>query len=316
MMVFVAIYAVRVDRTHKYAAQLMRLAVHQPADISYQASALTSVPQHGRMMSVPLQIDQTTSTDPTKRNLAIVAKLGSDDKVSYHGCTTSVGGLRRAAKGENEKLLKANYTPVYEGQDSVAGRPVDILSIRPNYQGRPQMTLWMDKETHLILRQRKISPDDELCSDMVVKTINYGASKKPASQAASTASHATHGKWPLTSSQLEKETGFRTVRPIFLPAGFKAGRQGVFFCPCKCGMKSQALRYTDGLASFTVFETSDKRFVCKKAEAQKLTNLNSCSTGKIDGDMLAGIKRGHLLVAVIGDLTHSDARKIALSIKP
>jgi len=300
---------------YRYAAQLLHAAVHQPADLTYQADAITSIPQRGRMIPVPVQIDQTASTDPTKRNMALSANLGKDEKIYYHGFSSAANGLKRAARGDNEKLLNANYSAVYEGQDEVAGRPVDILSVRPIHEGRPQLTLWMDKETHVILRQRKVTPDNELCSDMTIQSIHYG---QPKPNYKHIASHirVKNGKWPLTSVQLEKETGFRTIRPSFLPAGFKAGNQGVYFCPCNCGMKSQALRYTDGLASFTVFETSDTRIVCKNAEAEVLAKLNSCTTGKIDGDMLAGMKRGHLLVAVIGDLTHSDARKIALSVNP
>ncbi|RMD95846.1 MAG: hypothetical protein D6814_12560 [Calditrichaeota bacterium] len=102
---------------------------------------------------------------PDELQGTVIAISGDQFKVT--GVKHIVRGLRFGApsqwlKGQKIfreiRLLKQNYRIRAQNGGEFLGRSTLLLSILPNYPNRPELKLWVDRQSHLILKMQRLSP--------------------------------------------------------------------------------------------------------------------------------------------------------------
>jgi len=164
---------------------------------------------------------------------------------------------KRMSLDEEQATLLRNYVIVFSGADFVAGRPAWVLELSPKVQGKPSQRLWVDQETYAILEIRRFrrkgqfatlsrftrfTPKKELPEDLFQLSVDSGTRMDE------------HGLDPefLSLEEFERAVGRAAGVPKELPGGF------VFESAALFRIKSQEvrhIRYTDGLAVLSLFET-------------------------------------------------------------
>jgi len=66
-------------------------------------------------------------------------------------------------------LLKKNYTPQIEGQDTISGRPAYMLRLKPDVKHRPWKQLWVDEKTYAILAIRDWTAQNRIKRSIIVR---------------------------------------------------------------------------------------------------------------------------------------------------
>lgn len=310
-MVFGGVFTVRMERSRQVALRLVDVAVRQPSNLGYSAVAVTKIPSNGEIKEVKLQIAQwpASKADGSDGRLRVSGTLPDGKKIDYNNAARPRGIIPGGRGADRERLLRKNYVPVYAGVADIAGREADVLILRSRIPNRPELTVWIDRQTHLALGWRKISAKQTLIAETRIVDLRPGA---PANSPPPI-SPKKKKRFPLTLQQVEKIVEFTPKQPRTIPDGFQLVGYGIHDCPCACGMQSAALRYSDGVGSFTVFETSDPKHKCHAAGLTELFGKN-CTSGSLDGDTVAGVQRGDMCVAVVGDLTDRDAQIVALTV--
>jgi len=171
---------------------------------------------------------------------------------------------RRLAEKDMLELLIKNYdVHVTASEDKVAGYKTDLLTITPRVKGRPSMRIWAARDNHIILRSEDIDPDGNVRNMSVYTQISF-KSKEVQTKLDELGSPPKAPEDPgrsiesLSLTEAQKKVNYPLVTPAFLPKGFQLDRVLFLkFLP----KPSVHLIYTDGLASFSLFES-------KKADAQ------------------------------------------------
>lgn len=158
---------------------------------------------------------------------------------------------------EKEKeLLLRNYSAVLAGQDSMAGRSCWILEIVPKEKDKHRQRVWIDQQTGVVMQTRRFRPEGrfttlsrfvsfEPANDLPDELFLVGAGSGPA---------AEHGLDPLAMSREEFRRSFGPSfdPPEELPGGFVFESANALKVR---GRNVWHLRYTDGLASLSLFLT-------------------------------------------------------------
>ncbi len=301
-VVFGAVYMARVAGSQRMVNALLKTALNGPRT-AYEGVVVTDLPYRGRMVSAHLRVSYT----PGKGTQYELADSSSNTGLSTASCCwIPTNGLTKNT-GETA-LLAANYHPAFAGYLKVAGRDACVIILTSKWQGRPQVTLAIDKQTGIILKTTKNPPDGSAGSVTRFTSITFKNVNN---------THPAHGDSAiamLEPNQIAQAIGFHPKRPSFVPKGFHPTSQGIYHCPCGCGMRSAVLQYCDGLASYSVFQTSEQDNLCGSAECKSMDSPGACQVGVMDGKIIAGAKRGKTIVAVTGDLIAADARKVTLSV--
>ncbi|MDQ3815200.1 MAG: hypothetical protein M3347_14860 [Armatimonadota bacterium] len=169
-------------------------------------------------------------------------------------------------------LILDNYSAAWEKSEDVAGRPADVILLRPfqpvaGAQG-PGKRLWIDSETHLTVGVETLNHQMQPVMRSMLTEVRVQLATADKSSTSSLAQS------PLMSVSLpkdeswvaedmgdnrlavEKTTGVQPPQPRILPPGFQLESVGVHRCrlPGKSESQAAALsRYTDGMNTLTIF---------------------------------------------------------------
>ncbi len=153
---------------------------------------------------------------------------------------------------ELEKL----YAFDHNGMDRVAGRIAEVVDIKPLDDYRYGYKLWIDSETHLMLRSVMSDNTGAIIEQVMFTQVEY-----PESIPASLFTTSTKGnrqEWvidldmeePLIASP-PPDSGIPGVAQLNLPDGFKLMSDKVVVLPEESVVRR--IMYTDGLASLSVY---------------------------------------------------------------
>lgn len=154
-------------------------------------------------------------------------------------------------------LIVQNYKVSVSAGPSVAGRITDRLAISAKRDFNPSRALCVDRSTGLILRDEWFAPGGNKRSRTEFIEVRYTA------QAAShftvpegsRSNDVSFGPGSFvargSAAAVRTETGRATPLPGHIPAGYVVSTYGVM--TTGGGFKTPAVRYSDGLAAFTVF---------------------------------------------------------------
>ena len=268
LLLAASVPAARADETPEPAALLD--AVLAPPAVSYKGHVIVQQWFGKQQLAEEMRV-YVEPPDKVRReflSLDGVAKrvsISDGDAESVHlvraGKTVRGNAVRSYDKVlppalERDALL-SNYELLSSTGEKVAGRPTWRLTMKPKMDGKSWVTLWIDQDTKVVLRNRRFLPHRRFAS--VAQFLSFEPRKKldPAlfviDDSTSGATEA-RGLSPefLTLEQLNQATGDHSSLPVRLPGGFVFESADVF--PVGKS-KVRHARYTDGLTVISVFQT-------------------------------------------------------------
>jgi len=154
--------------------------------------------------------------------------------------------------------LSANYGMRLGDGGTIAGRRATRLAIVPKRPYNPSRVLFVDVGTGLVLRDQLFAPDGAKRSSTEFVALRYGPQSAGSFDVEGVSRPSTAGGFgpdsfvARTSAQaVVSETGRPIPVPRHVPDGYRACAYGVM--TTGSGFTTPAVRYSDGLAAFTVF---------------------------------------------------------------
>jgi outer membrane lipoprotein-sorting protein len=156
-------------------------------------------------------------------------------------------------------LLRQNYSIEDGGPETIAGRPVLLIRVKPMAEGKLTQELGVDKETGVVLENKRF----RLHGNYVVRsrfqrfvvvssfpdgTFELAVTKKPLEDHQFAPDFLSRESW-------SKTTGRATTLPDQLPSGFVLESADTFLVD---GKNVDHFRYTDGLCTVSIFQTKSR----------------------------------------------------------
>lgn len=247
-----------------------------------------------------------------------VYRLDPDTRTAQRHRTADVHGyLERLAE---------NYVVTSGGSAEVAGRDTTVIEMRRR-RGGVARRLWLDGETHVVLRQETYDGRGRVLCGMAFERVEFGAQVPDSAFEVPegweiVAAAAEGGEEPLTLDALSKRLGFEVRPPRYVPRGFSpvgayARQMG------RHAMPAAELRYGDGLRRFSVYEHA---WTHKGGQGMGMAgggrhgwrhgapDGQGCVMG-LRGGRAARVEREDRVVVVVGDLASQELARIANSVK-
>ena len=218
------------------------------------------------------------------------------------------------------ELLAQNYTFDSVPADPIAGQETDLLTISPRFEARPTKRLYLARDTGVILRIEDFDADGNLRFMSVYTQINFeeeAIRQKLAEwrrDEKSPAERRRRRSQPIALDEAKTVLGDKLIEPTYLPPGFQLLETRYF----KHRSDTVYLRYTDGMLTFTVFESKRKQGNNRNGERKGVEHL------QIQGTDTRHEKRGptHILqwsisdlnFTVMGELHQDELIKVAESL--
>jgi len=229
--------------------------------------------------------------------MTIVDAGGRDCSIGYDGKRTWY-----AAEDKQESAVPGTKQPPavlhgrVTGTSTVAGRPAVLLSVR---SGSLKKLIAVDRKTGVVLSMRTLFGDKPV-SEMALEKIEYRA-VAPVKQARD----AQPVLQAATTQQLSKLLGHAVLQPNKAPRGMKLEGTYRDRCPC-CGADMAVLRYTDGLATLTLFEMRSDMMCAMDGGCHMAPGNNALVESRTIGD---------ITVAAVGTLSAKELDRVLDSLK-
>lgn len=214
------------------------------------------------------------------------------------------------ATGADLPVSLAGYRVRVGPGEAVVGRATRRIELSGAKVAR---TLWLDTESGLLLRSRTRQPTGQ-AAEMAFVELAFG----PPAQAVSfdpPRGARRQASEQMAPSDLAQRLGFSPVQPKWLPAGFRSAGTFLFHCPC-CTMLAAQLTYTNGVASFSLFQG-------RREDAGCLANSDCCGTAESkaacvgamrDDAVVVGRLDRQPLVLAVGEVPQSALRRVVDSV--
>ena len=230
-------------------------------------------------------------------------------------------GRRMATLSQKEvELLAQNYTFDSVPADPIAGQETDLVTVAPRFEARPTKRLYLARNTGVILRIEDFAPDGKLRFMSVYTQISFEEEVVKQKLAEwrrdekSPAERRRRRSQPITLDEAKTVLEGKLIEPTYLPPGFQLLETRYF----KHRSETVYLRYTDGMLTFTVFESKRKQGNSRNSERKGVEHL------QIQGTETRHEKRGptHILqwsiadlnFTVMGELHQAELIKVAESL--
>ena len=205
---------------------------------------------------------------------------------------------------------KGRLNVQYLGRERVAGRDAYVVQVTAGQRKSPTRKFWVDTDEWVKLKTQDIAPDGAVQSTSYYTRIDYLDSIPDSKFRVEVPDGYRVDRKPgggesLSLDEARKEVPFRILEPKHLPRGFKA--VGVKVIPFRRG-QMVAIRYTDGVTSFSLFQTQE-RFLDRKF-------LDRLNEGPVQpGRGIHSWRQGGLNLTLVGKLSQDQLEKIAESVK-
>ena len=225
-----------------------------------------------------------------------------------------------AASGNFDRVLQ-NYRAIYDGSAIVADRPTVSIALINKYTGERAMRVWIDRETHLILKKEEYHANGAVAAQTRFEDLRYTTSipsdifsVDPPAGFARIAGAAV----ATPSSDVDKvikEAGFAPYKPKELPQGFNLRSGDVTTVN---GVRTLHLLYSDGLRSISLFENATDAAADFGSLRPKTITFEGHDAQYVeDGPTtLLTWKEHNIYFALVGDLLRNELVQIATSVVP
>ncbi len=195
-------------------------------------------------------------------------------------------------------LVRKNYTPLIEGEDTIAGRKTWVLRLKPHIKHRPWKQLWIDCKTGVVLAMRDWDSRNRIKSTMRTLSISYSdTSNNKYSQ--NKVDHVSNTK-PIYG--YDEHCLQNIPHPRYTPRGYKLVR---IIGPDD--FRPSQLVYSDGLYSLSVF----LRFPNSQGgEQNKIKHAYDWGQG-----LALAMHDARKKIVVVGDLPLTEIERVARSVR-
>lgn len=150
-----------------------------------------------------------------------------------------------------------NYLVTVGKRTKIAGRPATPVRIVPRRSCNPGRNLWVDPGTGIVLKDVMLAPDGRTRSTSEFVDIKLGPQPadrfQPPAHAENPPAFGPSSFSPRSSAaEVERESGRPILLPTYVPTGYRLVMYGIM--RTGSGRLMPAIRYTDGLSAFTVFQ--------------------------------------------------------------
>ncbi len=162
--------------------------------------------------------------------------------------------------GEEMKLLAQNYRFHLSPGSAIAGEETNEIKIYPQFEGRPTKRLFISRRDGIIMRVEEFDHTGHLQFIGVFTQIEFDREKVEGTLAELKNDEklifekAERRSQPIKDVEAEEALGVRLAQPTYLPPGFQLLETRYI----KRRSSTVFLRYTDGLATFSLFERKGK----------------------------------------------------------
>ncbi len=153
------------------------------------------------------------------------------------------------------RLLISNYSVRLAGRRRVVGRSAWVVELRPKVSGKPWQTLLIDRETGIVLLNRRYLPGTENSSTLSFSAFALRKHSDPSIFRVE-ASLPPAGAAPLPLKRQGSSDALAFAKggfPALLPGGFVLQAESGFRVENRSWVRQA--RYSDGLAFLSVFQT-------------------------------------------------------------
>lgn len=225
------------------------------------------------------------------------------------------------AAGADVAQVLHNYSVQLGGESSVAGRSARTLSINSKYSGVLVERLWLDRETDLVLRRETYHADGTIAGRTSFDNVRFRSDLPRGlfDLTVPTGMRLVEGTSFLRANttdvrSLSGSLPFKVDEPRELPEGFTLEKANV---DAHQGVQTLHLVYTDGLRTFSLFETktsSAPQFGFATSKEIKVGESGG-RYAYVDNNTVVTWNAGGLNFTLVGDLAPKEFAKIGASIK-
>jgi negative regulator of sigma E activity len=222
---------------------------------------------------------------------------------------------------ETGSILLRNYEVKEEGTQTVAGRQAWVLALRCRARRMLAKRLWVDRETYATLGSEDYDCRGLCRSRSMMTQVGFGEVRDtlvaPGGLGCTRLVRDTSIQ-ELPLDQVASRLGFLPRFPGYVPQHFERVGTCLSHCPCGCGALSAQIRYTDGLRSFSVFETNPLHCRCSSREScargAHLDKATSCYVKEYGaGAVVSNLQGEQTVVVVVGDLSKEEMIRVGAS---
>lgn len=263
---------------------LLENVVKAEKKTSYLATQIHTYSFYGKMRHYQVEV---------KRNgceLSWKAE-GYDDHTEYIPACW-IGGDRSLA------LVRKNYTPLIEGEDTVADRSVWTLRLKPKNKSFPWKQLWIDKKTFVVLASRDWNSENKIKNTM--RTVHIEYTKPPTGdQTPQSGQNSVNSSYiPMDNKTVLNQKHSGVLLPGYMPDGFELSEISSLY-----KKNGTHVVYSDGLYSISIFENV-------LGKSKPVDPVSDWGQGK---QFTADVNGVHIII--MADLPIGEMKKIAASLR-
>ncbi len=161
---------------------------------------------------------------------------------------------------EELELLTQNYQFHLSPGSTIAGQETDEIKIYPQFENRPTKRLFIARRNEIILRVDEFDYTGHIRFMSLFTEIEFDQERVEETLAELKSDKKLiyekpeRRSQPITAAEVDKALGVRLVQPTYLPSGFRLLETRYI----KRRASTVFLRYSDGLATFSLFERKGK----------------------------------------------------------
>jgi negative regulator of sigma E activity len=314
-------------------AALLRSSLEAPRDVSYVGQVETVRFASSRANATIVKVEHRApeftrswyvAPEALYGDYVITRGVATYQFDTKHGEETVTHGSsiddQVTASGNFDRVL-ANYRAIYDGDSIVAERPTVSVALINKYTGERAMRVWIDRETHLVLKKEEYHANGAVASQTHFEDLRYTRSLPDGIFSIDPPAGFARINGPAVatpSSDIDrviKEAGFAPYKPEALPQGFQVVSGDVTTVN---GVRTLHLLYTDGLRSISLFENAtDAAADFGSLHPKTLTFEGHDAEYVEDGPTtLLTWKEHDIYFALVGDLLRNELVEIAKSVVP
>ncbi len=225
-----------------------------------------------------------------------------------------------ATMGNLDRVL-ANYRPIFDGKDILAGRSAVSVVLLNKYTGERALRVWIDEQTHLVLKKEEYHANGAVAAESRFEDLRYTNTipDDVFSTAKPDGFTEIQGHVAVAPSsdiaRVIHDAGFSPYTPRDLPQGFQLVSADVSDV---AGVKTLHLLYSDGLRSVSLFENATGAAADFGALRPKQTAFEGHDAQYVeDGPTTLLTWNEHdLHFALVGDQLLTELTNIAKSVVP
>lgn len=188
--------------------------------------------------------------------------------------------------------LLRNYKVRITGTERVAGRDAYVVSAMPKLRGEPTHRIWIDRQRYIVLGTETKTGDGRVIRSSRFLSLSLDPKDiKPSLFQVK----GNPGSVPKNGSK----TGFRVLKPGYLPAGYKLIGASTSWVN---GYACSHLRFSNGVDTVSLFQHQAGKMFPECEFLNKVTNV------------ISWVKNG-MHFTLMGDLSRSELQKIADSVR-